>query len=83
MTKKKDFKKEKEKINQIYDKKDKNPLDSYIRLYSQVVREVSQNLRQKINISNIYITEKEDIDKISSDKNIHHYFKKMQNSSKI
>ena len=83
MTKKRELKKEIEKINQIYDQEDSKPVDSYIRLYTQVVREVSENLKQKTNMINIYISEEMRTDKISSERKIHHHFKKMQNSSKI
>lgn len=76
-------KKEVEKINQIYDNEEKKPIDSYIRLYTQVVREVSENLKQKTNLLNIFITEKPDVDNISNDTKIHNHFKKLQNSSKI
>ncbi len=79
MTKKKEI----EKINQIYDKEESKSIDSYIQLYTQVIREVSENLKQKTNLLNIFITEESDIDNISSDAKIHKHFKKLQNSSKI
>jgi hypothetical protein len=79
MTKKKEI----EKINQIYDKGVSKPIDSYIRLYSQVVREVSESLRQKTNLLNIYISEDREVNNIPSDSKIHHHFKKLQKPSKI
>ncbi|MFX1326755.1 MAG: hypothetical protein ACFE91_01240 [Promethearchaeota archaeon] len=82
MTKKSEFKKEILKINQINDKEDSKSIDSYIRLYTQVVREVSESLKQKGNLLNIYISEVMGDYKISSNAKIHYYFKKLQNSSK-
>ena len=79
MTKKKEI----EKINQNYDKEVDKPVDSYIRLYTQVVREVGENLKQKTNLLNIFITEENDNNHISKDEKIHNHFKKLQNSPKI
>ncbi len=83
MTKKRDMKEEKDKFNQTDNKEHSMPIDPYVRLYTQVVREVSENLKQKTSLLKIYVSEEKGTDKISSDKNIHHYFKKLQNSSKI
>ena len=81
MTKKKELKKEIEKINQIYDNEESKPIDSYIRLYTQVIREVSENLKQKTNLLNIFITEESDVKDISSEAKIHNQFKLPQSST--
>ncbi|MFX0001354.1 MAG: hypothetical protein ACFE88_14670 [Candidatus Hermodarchaeota archaeon] len=83
MAKRREFNKEIENINQIYEKKEPKQVDSYIKLYTQVVREISESLKQKTNLLNIYFTEEMNSDKISCDKMIYHHFKKLQNSSKI
>ncbi|MFX1568454.1 MAG: hypothetical protein ACFFCV_08810 [Promethearchaeota archaeon] len=79
MTKKKEI----EKINQIYDKENRMPIDSYIKLYTNVIREMSENLKQKTSILDIFITEENDPNKISDEVKINNHFKKLQNTSKM
>lgn len=45
MTKKKDIKREIKRMHQICENDNSKPIDYYIRLYTQIVREISEHLK--------------------------------------